>query len=185
MAWLCSVQLAKPPQEGLRLQEAQKALKSAMEKEKNSAYPILIYAWFVNKYREPGLRPLPTYRDAGTFEYKTADGKTHVGQNQVQVSDEAKVKRVKELLDKASLIDASNPLLQYLKAGYAKNEEDAKRLLWASIKGQNRCLWEYGALATLRRLAHGDKDELGRVRDRATEAQKADGNTALAKGHGF
>jgi hypothetical protein len=183
MAFICDNRLGSAPKGGIRIDQARKVLLEAVVEERNSAWPILLYAWFVNLYREPGMRA-PVVEDQGTRDV-TVDGKTQKAHFDKVIDDPAKKERVLELLKKAEARDPKNLLLLYLKAAFEKNRGVKKQFLWKCIAKPGTQLWEFGALSMLRSMAKADPEEMARVVERAKAAKAVVGDSPRAKGHGF
>lgn len=161
------------------------ALKAAKDGDGKSAYPLLLYAWYVSQWREPGLRPEPIYEDLGQTTLTGQDGKPVAASQKRLIADPAKDKRVKELLAKAAEIAPRNPLLLYLRSTLEVAPAEKRRLLWESLGSPGTKIWEFGALSALRRIAGGDKDELQRIRDWVARAKAIVGDSPRAKANGF
>lgn len=183
--FLCSTRQCGTPPGGLDIERERKAFREAMEKDRESAYPILMYAWYVDEWREPGLLPEPTSEQLEPIKFTGSDGKIYTARQERITADPAKERRVKQLLEKAAEIDPGNPLLLYLSSSRKTDLSEKRRLLWGSMGSPGTRIWEFGALNVLRRIAGGNENELQRIRDWASKAKGIVGDSPRAKANGF
>jgi hypothetical protein len=151
----------------------------------NSAYAKALYAWFVDKFREPGMAA-PTRELSGTQTVILADGKTEQVPIYRVLSDEGKRKRVTTLAGEALKLDPNNQLAKYILAANDASTVSAIAGLWDSIGNPGEFLWETDALFRIKSRAESDAEALQRVQLRLEQLRsKIGGASPRLRQYGF
>ena len=137
-------------------------IKRCMMHDPSAAYPVALYAWFVDNYREKGLSE-PQREFMGTTKVTSSDGKTSEVPVYKVIADPAKRARVEELLSQALELDKDNALAKYGIAANTDSPEDSARLLWSSIGEVGQYLWETDALWRINFRLPDDQESRKRV----------------------
>jgi len=124
-------------------------IKRCMVHDPDAGYPVALYAWFVDNFREPGLAE-PERELLGIYKSTGPDGKVRDVPVYKVIADPAKRARVIELLNEALDLDKTNPLARYVSAAKSGSTQEAARLLWASMGEPGQYLWETDALSRIR-----------------------------------
>lgn len=177
---------AKPPKNGFEddLQEVRKLLLEMIKNEKASGYPFAEYARFVQLHREPLMAPKKRIL-VGKGMASLSNGKKVPYEHYKVISDEPRDERVKALVEKALAIEPDNKFALFMLATVENDPTKAINLCWKSIDRPGKRLWEFNALAYIKKLAKNDKETVERVDGWAARAKAIVGDSVRAKSRGF
>lgn len=175
---------SKSPKEGFDIKEVRKVLLEAIKNEKESGFPLAEYARFVQYHREPGMPP-ENYVVTGKGIYTDKKGNKIRTETRKVISDEPRDRKVKALVEKALAIEPNNKFALFMLATIEKDPVKAIDLSWKSIDRPGKRLWEFNALAYIKKLAKDDKEILQRVEDWVAKAKAVVGDSVRAKAREF